>query len=292
MNCPRCGSADRMAVKETRAAPDGQISRRRNCPVCKHNFMTVERLSETGLFVKKAGGEVVAFRRSALRSSIEKAVIRRYEEERLEQLVDDIIADVYRQADGPIPSADIGTSVLRHLREFDEASHIRFALVYTGRQDRADRRDSGWSHANHVRRWLVHEYPELQYAGTPPGLHEVVKRNGRRVKYLRNKLEKSIGHSAKGQGTRNEVQTFAAEVADDVERELWDQPFVTTGQIAAETLRRLRQRNHIAYLRYASVVKGFRAPEDYNAEAAALRHTNNAESPTVSQPLGERQDGR
>lgn len=45
-----------------------------------------------------------------------------------------------------------------------------------------------------------------------------------------------------------------------------------TGQIAAEVMRILRKRNHIAYLRYASLVKSFKAPEDYEAEAVALRH--------------------
>lgn len=273
MNCPRCGSEERMGVKETRATDDGRINRRRECPVCKEVFSTVERLSETSLSVKKAGGEVVAFRREAVRSSIQKGFVRGYPDELLEQLVDDVITDVYQQADGPIPSSDIGASVLRHLKEFDEASHVRFALVYTGRQDRADRSDEGWSHADHVRRWLIREYPELQFTGIQPGLQEVIKRNGRRAKYSREKLEKSIGHSAKGQGTQYEVAAFATEIADDVERELSTQPFVTTGQIAGEVLRILRQRNHhIAYLRYASVFKGFKTAKDYHDEAVALSY--------------------
>jgi transcriptional repressor NrdR len=281
MNCPRCGSSERMSVLETRSTDEGRINRRRRCPDCAHNFVTVERLSETGLFVEKAGGKIVAFSRGALRMGIERAVVRRYEEPRLEKLVDDIIADVYRQAEGPIPSREIGASVLCHLRQFDEVSHIRFALVHTGRQDRTNQHQAGWNHANHVRHWLVREYPQLQYFRPPAGLSEVIKRDERRVPFVKTKLEKNIEHSAKGQGSRDEVAAFAASVADEIERELGSQPFVTTGQISAEVMRILRRRNHIAYLRYASLIKGFRAPEEYEAEAVALRKLDNGE-PGVS----------
>ena len=268
-----------MSVLETRTTDEGRINRRRRCPECSHNFVTVERLSETGLFVEKADGSVVAFSRKALRMGLERAVVRRYDESRLDKLVDDIIADVYRQAEGPIPSTQIGASVLKHLRSFDEVSHIRFALVHTGRQDRTNQRQSGWDHANHVRHWLVKEYPQLQYFRPATGLTEVVKRDGRRVPFVRGKLEKNIEHSAKGQGSRDEVSAFASVITDEVERELGSQPFVTTGQIAAEVMRLLRRRSHIAYLRYASLVKGFNTPEDYEAEAVALRHLDNTEPP-------------
>jgi transcriptional repressor NrdR len=265
-----------MSVIETRATDEGRINRRRRCPDCKHIFVTVERLSETGLFVQKASGSVVAFSRVALRTSIERAVVRRYEEARLEKLVDDIIADVYGQAEGPIPTTEIGAAVLRHLRQVDEVSHIRFALVHAGRQDRTSSSQAGWDHASHVRRWLIEEYPQLQYFRPTTG--EVIKRDGRRVPYVRSKLEKNIEHSSKGQGSREEVERFATEITDQVERELGSQPFITSGQIAAEVMRLLRRRNHIAYLRYASLVKGFRAPEDYEAEALPLRHDTTTSS--------------
>lgn len=269
MNCPYCGCSERMSVTETRASPEGRINRRRRCPRCNRSFVTVERLSEDGLFVRKAGGEVVAFSRKALRSGLERAVIGRYPTPKLETLVNDVITDVYQQAEGPIPSSEIGASVMRALREVDEVSHIRFALVHTGRQDRA-----GWSHANHVRRWLIEEYPQLQYFRPPAGLSEVIKRDGRRVPYVRSKLQKNIEHSAKGQGSPEAIESFASEITDAVEHELGSQPFVMTAQIAAEVMRILRQRNHIVYLRYASLVKGFTTPEDYEAEAVALRHGN------------------
>lgn len=259
-----------MSVTETRATDGGRINRRRRCPKCKNVFVTVERLSETGLFVRKADGSVVAFSRVALRTGIERAVVRRYEEARLENLVDDIITDVYTQAEGPIPTTEIGATVLRHLRQVDEVSHIRFALVHSGRHDRADVAQTGWDHASHVRRWLIEEYPQLQYFRSTAA--EVIKRDGRRVPYVRTKLKKNVEHSAKGQGSREEVERFATAITDEVERELGSQPFITSGQIGAEVMRLLRRRNHIAYLRYASLVKGFRAPEDYEAEALPLRH--------------------
>ncbi len=122
-----------------------------------------------------------------------------------------------------------------------------------------------------VLRWLHEDYPELEFYDPPARLRTVVKRNGDRQSFSRKKLEQSIGYSSKGRGTRQQVYKLAQLVASDVEAALGDQAMVTSGQIASEILRSLRQRDHVAYLRFASTAKRFASPQDYEAEAVGLR---------------------
>lgn len=274
MRCPQCRSDTKQAVKETRTGPDGRIARRRRCPDCEHSFWTVEQLSETGVQVPKANGRVVPFVRDSIRTNINKAAARGIPARQLDGLVDAVVADVYPLASqGPIPTSAIADAVLKRLRALDQATHIRFALVHAGRQDRHDTRQ-GWRGIPEVRQWLIREYPQLQYYHSPARLTMVVKRDGRRMTYDRQQLEQSVAIASRGRGVRDDVERLAVDVANDVERALGDQPIVTSGQITSEILRSLRDREHVAYLRFASTAKGFASPEDYAAETASLGGLN------------------
>jgi len=270
MHCPSCGSEERQQVKETRRTPDGRIVRRRRCPRCREDFHTVEQLADTSLQVRKSDGRIVRFNRNAIRRGLTEAAVRKYDPDRLNLLIDNVVAEIYPQAeDGIVASSLIGAAVLKYFRSFDEVSHIRFALVHMGRLDRTDNR-RGWSSVRDFRRWLDSNYPQIRGARVATRLSEVLKRDGTYQRFDRNKLEKGIGVAAKGRGAEGEVERLATDVADDVEKNLSEQPLVTSGQIAAEILRSLRRRDHIAYLRFASTAKHFRSPEDYEAEAEAL----------------------
>jgi transcriptional regulator NrdR family protein len=203
-----------------------------------------------------------------------EAAVQKYDPDRINQLIDSVIDDVYPMAQsGVVSSKDIAGSVLRHFREFDEVSQVRFALVQMGRLDRTDGR-TGWRDVRDVRWWLREEYPELQYHRSPVGLVEVVKRNWDVEPFSVEKITRGIEIAAKGRGTSEDVRRLAVGVADDVERELGDQPRVTSGQIATEIFRSLRHRDQIAYLRFASTAKRFRTPTDYEDEAVALRNAS------------------
>jgi transcriptional regulator NrdR family protein len=209
--------------------------------------------------------------KDSIRTNIATAAAPELPIQRLEELVDAIVAEVYPLArTGPISTAAIAEAVLSRLKEIDPATHIRFALAHARRHGHG-RDQTRWSDTEDARRWLVNEYPHLHHTPALRGLSYVIKRDSRRKRYDRVKLERSIDLVSKGRGTGEEVRRFAAVVADDVERALGDQPVVTTGQIAAEVLRSLRTRDPIAYLRYASTAKRFSTPEDYEAEALALR---------------------
>ncbi len=271
MNCPKCGSASHQAVKDTRTVSDGRIVRRRRCPDCYEDFSTIEQLSEGWLRVRKSDGRIVSFSRAAVLRSLREAAIRKYDPTRLHQLIDSVIESVYpASSDGVVDSRVVGEALLAQFRRLDTVSQIRFALVYRGRRDRSDGW-KGWSVARDFRDWLRVEYPEVIHRPRPTGLSEVCKRDGTHEAFDREKLQSGIAVAAHGRGPSGQVDHLAEVVVRDVEQELGDQPIVTSGQIAAEIMRSLRKRDHLAYLRFASTAKRFRDPIDYEAEAAALQ---------------------
>jgi len=271
MRCPRCGSIERQSVKETRLAPDGRINRRRQCPDCRYAYLTTEQLSPTALRVRKSDGSLVAFKREAVRRSVERATVGGVSHDELVALTDRIVERVYRLGEeGPISTADVGAAVLAELQDLDPASHVRFALVQEGRRDRGDDR-AGWDDVVQFRRWLLQAYPDLAGHAVNGRLERVRKRSGRSEPYRRRKLTASVEAAAEGRDAAEGVERLAASVADDVERMIGDQPLVTSGQLSAEVMRSLRKRDHIAYLRYASLAKRFSDPHDYDAEARMLR---------------------
>jgi transcriptional repressor NrdR len=272
MHCPHCGSTEaKQDVKETRHTTDGRIIRRRRCEDCRHDYKTIEQLSDVGLRVQKSDGRLVAFSRESIRQSIVQAAVRKYDHAEVDQLIDAVIGDVYGKADdGVVASSVIGESVLSHFREMDEVSQIRFALVHLGRLDRSDGQP-GWKNVEDVRRWLANEHPELKGHHTPAMVAQVYKRNREHEEFDRTKIERSIKIAAKGRGASDDVDKLAYAVASEVEDALGDQPIVTSGQITAEILRTLRAKDHIAYLRFASTAKRFRVPGDYQDEVVVIR---------------------
>ncbi len=275
MLCPNCGSSEKADVKETRPGRDGGIRRRRRCKECFHDFHTTEHVSGESLRVRKTEGREELFERSKLRKGIVKAAVRPHHVDRLTELVESIAQVAHQRAtDGVVSSDVLAQLVLDHLREFDEVTHVRFALTQVGRRDRTDRGSRGWRRSSEFRRWLTAQYPRLEHSKPPAKLSIVVKRDDRREPYDRLKMERSVGLASKGRGGSDaEVREFALRVADAVEQELSDQALVTSGQISAQILRVLRNADHIAAIRYASTAKRFSSVEDYEIEALGLRGT-------------------
>jgi transcriptional repressor NrdR len=273
VRCPRCQSDGKQSIEDTKPQPDGQIRRRRRCSDCREHYTTIEMISDKSLRVRKLGGSVVPFDRDAVRKGITRATLRKHHKHayaELEDLVEHVASEAYvRSKGGIISSQDVGRLVLEHLKHLDEASHVRFALAHLGGWRRSDDPE-GWLTAEDVRSWLLEEYPELDQWRPPGKLVTVVKRSGEHQRFDRAKLEQSIGYAAKGRRSHDEIQQLATDVARQVQRALRDQPIVTSGQLAAEALRILRDDDHIAYLRYASAAKNFREPKDFESEAVAI----------------------
>ena len=131
MRCPFCQHTD-SRVLESRSAESGQsVRRRRECLDCKHRFTTYERIEFVPITVIKRDGKRESFDRSKLL----RGIIRACEKTgipamRLEELVDELEAELQQQTAREVSSSEIGELVLRQLQSISEVAYIRFASVY------------------------------------------------------------------------------------------------------------------------------------------------------------------
>jgi transcriptional repressor NrdR len=130
MRCPFCHNSD-TDVLDTRRLNEGEtIRRRRKCKACQRRFTTYERI-EIGLTVVKKNGEREPYEREKLARGVRTACYRRpVSAQRLEQLINDIEANLIAQERNEVYSSEIGDQVMRQLRDLDEVACIRFASVY------------------------------------------------------------------------------------------------------------------------------------------------------------------
>ncbi|MDZ7678062.1 MAG: transcriptional regulator NrdR [Acidimicrobiales bacterium] len=96
----------------------------------------------------------------------------------------------------------------------------------------------------------------------------IVKRSGDRMPFDRTKVIAGVMAAAKARPvTEDAVQALATQVEDQL-RLLGTE--VTTEQVGLSVLESLRELDQVAYLRFASVYKGFDEPADFEREVAVL----------------------
>ena len=96
----------------------------------------------------------------------------------------------------------------------------------------------------------------------------VVKRSGQREPFDRAKVVAGVGAAAKNRPVSVEqMEALASEVEEQVRME---GPEVGTQLVGRAVLDRLRLLDDVAYLRFASVYKGFTAAGDFEREAGLL----------------------
>lgn len=94
----------------------------------------------------------------------------------------------------------------------------------------------------------------------------VIKRDGRREPFDRNKIERGLQHAvAKRPVSQDEVKRLA----EDVEREIGELGIteIASSDIGERVLPRLRALDQVAYVRFASIYRDFQDPRQF-AEAA------------------------
>ena len=131
MLCPVCSSPNTQ-VKDSRETDEGKvIRRRRECAKCKGKFTTFERVQIRELYVVKRSGIKKKFDREKIATSIKTAVRKRsITEEKIHEIIDNIVAEVSSSGKKEIYSRIIGEKIMRALAEIDEVAYIRFASVY------------------------------------------------------------------------------------------------------------------------------------------------------------------
>lgn len=98
----------------------------------------------------------------------------------------------------------------------------------------------------------------------------VIKRSGARQPFDRGKVVDGLRSATKNRPVSEEqLDVMAAEVEDEM-REGTDP---TTEQVGLAVLERLREVDEVAYLRFASVYKGFEGADDFRREVGLLTKT-------------------
>lgn len=134
MKCPFCGYTE-SRVKDSRDVGDA-IHRRRECEQCKGRFSTYERVEKSQLMIVKRDQRREPFDRQKLFVGISKACEKRpLSVAQIENEVEEIEQEVYRQGKQELPSSAIGELVMKRLRRMDKIAYIRFASVYRSFND-------------------------------------------------------------------------------------------------------------------------------------------------------------
>ena len=134
MKCPYCGGTE-SRVKDSRDVGDA-VHRRRECEHCKGRFSTYERVEKSQLMVIKRDQRREAFDRQKLFMGVSKACEKRpLPVGEIENSVEEIEQELYRQGRQEIPSSVIGELVMERLRHMDKIAYIRFASVYRSFND-------------------------------------------------------------------------------------------------------------------------------------------------------------
>lgn len=96
----------------------------------------------------------------------------------------------------------------------------------------------------------------------------VVKRSGQREPFDRAKVVSGLRAAAKGRPvTTEQLENVAVDVEDTMRL---DGPEVSSAQVGVAVLDALRNLDEVAYLRFASVYKGFGAASDFERELTLL----------------------
>ncbi len=136
MKCPFCNSTEIKVVDSRDTESRDAIRRRRECLICQRRFTTYERVEETPLTVIKRAGERELFSRSKLLNGLLRACEKRsIETATLEQLIEEIEAELRNEFKTEVPSAEIGERALAKLKGLDKVAYVRFASVYRQFED-------------------------------------------------------------------------------------------------------------------------------------------------------------
>jgi len=131
MRCPLCGTDDDKVIDSRSQAEGTVIKRRRECNACGRRFTTYEQLSDTSLMVIKRDHRREPFEREKISDGLYKACQKRpISPEQVEDITNEIQADLYRLYEKEVDSTVIGEMIMERLRKLDQVAYVRFASVY------------------------------------------------------------------------------------------------------------------------------------------------------------------
>ena len=134
MRCPWCGEEDTKVI-DSRSV-EGKKKRRRCCTKCGKRFTTFECVERPLLMVAKRDGSFEPFNRNKLMGGIYNSIKKRpVKMEQVNELVDEIEAELANEMVSTVSPDRIGSMVLERLRGIDTVAYVRFASVYQAFSD-------------------------------------------------------------------------------------------------------------------------------------------------------------
>ena len=117
---------------DSRPAEDNSsIRRRRVCDVCNKRFTTYEKVEAIPLIIVKKDDNREAYDRFKIETGVLRACHKRpVSTGSIDELVDEVEADIFNRGDKEISSRVIGELVMNKLKELDAVAYVRFASVY------------------------------------------------------------------------------------------------------------------------------------------------------------------
>ncbi len=131
MKCPYCTNPDTKVIDSRPAEDNSSIRRRRVCDVCNKRFTTYEKVEAIPLIIVKKDDNREAYDRSKIETGVLRACHKRpVSMSRIDELVDEVEADILNRGDKEISSRVIGELVMNKLKNLDAVAYVRFASVY------------------------------------------------------------------------------------------------------------------------------------------------------------------
>lgn len=131
MKCPFCGADNTRVIDSRPADENSSIRRRRVCDLCKKRFTTYERVEAIPMVVIKKDQTREPYDRTKIESGVFRSCHKRpISVPQMNELVDQVEANIFKQEAREIPSSYIGELVMRSLKELDGVAYVRFASIY------------------------------------------------------------------------------------------------------------------------------------------------------------------
>lgn len=129
MKCPECGCEESKVIDSR--PTENKVRRRRECIDCGYRFTTYEIIEEIPLMVIKKDNSIEPFDREKLVDRLCRAAVKRpIKLETIENMVEEIAAELKNSLQREVTSDKIGELVLHKLKNIDHVAYIRFASVY------------------------------------------------------------------------------------------------------------------------------------------------------------------
>lgn len=131
MKCPFCGADNTRVIDSRPADENSSIRRRRVCDPCQKRFTTYERVEAIPMVVIKKDQTREPYDRTKIESGVFRSCHKRpISVPQMNELVDRVEANIFKQEAREIPSSYIGELVMRYLKDLDGVAYVRFASIY------------------------------------------------------------------------------------------------------------------------------------------------------------------